>query len=318
MTPEQIQQKILYGYAKAAQHLGATYDLYRSTTPINPIQSGNLIGTIQMSPSVDWEYMRALSYGKAEFNACIDAQSANAPNSAQVGDYLVPVNNPDVQYFAESISLVSTGAGYAVGDYIILNGGTPQQYLIIQVATIGAGGVIATAVIYQAGSYSFPLPTNPLSQYYTTGNGSGATFNVTWSPPGIIEDNHTYYVQSIQFDLPPRVVICNRTLNIIRPSQSTGPGYVGYVGYQPSTSLNVMSGMPASVLKKGRGQEAPTKLPTDTQQPVWEILLPNLGNVPIRVDDIVIDDLNEEYVVSVQELTLLGWRLEAIQVVNSR
>ena len=318
MTPEQIQQKIFFGYAKAASKLGAMYNLYRSSTPINPIQSGNLVGQVRMSPSVSWDYMKALDYGKAAFNACLDAQSSSSPLNCRVGDYLVPVADTAAQYNAASISIVSGGSNYAVGDYVMLSGGTPVQYVVLSVVTVNGSGAITSATIYQAGNYNYPVPSNPLGQYYTTGNGNGATFNVIWSGGGIIDDNNTYYVQSLQFNLPPRVVICNRTISIIRPSQQTGPGYVGYQGYTPGTSINIMTGMPASVLKGGRGENAPTNLPTDTREPMWPILMPNLGNVTLRTDDIVIDDLNQEYVISVAEATLLGWRIDAIQVVNSR
>lgn len=231
MTPEMIQQKIFYGYAKASFKLGATYSLYRSAVPINPITEENLIGTIQMSPSVSWDYMKAQSYGKAELNACIDAQSANAPYSCLVGDYLVPAIDPQ---------------------------------------------------------------------------------------SGIIDETNTYFVQSLQFDLPPRVVICNNTLSIIRPSQNTGPGYQGYAGYTPGTSQTIMTDMPASVLKVGRGMAADTKLPTDSREPMWTILMPNLGGVIIRIGDIITDNINEEYAVSENELTDLGWRITAMQVVNAR
>lgn len=230
MTPEGIHQKILFGYAKAALKLGATFNLYRSATPINPISEPNLIGTTQMTASVSWDYMRASKYGNSLFNACLDAQSANAPGSVQVGDYLTPTEGID----------------------------------------------------------------------------------------GVISDDNTYYVQSLQFDLPPQVVQCDQQINIIRPSQNTSIGYDGYVGYTPDTSIAVMTGMPASILKASKGQNAPTALPTDTREPMWTIFMPNLGNVIIRIGDIVIDEINQNYVITENELTELGWRLTAQQVVNSR
>lgn len=229
MTPDQIQQKIFYGYAKAAYKLGASFNVYRSSTPINPIVEPNLIGTIQMSASVEWKYMTASKYGNSSFNACIDAQRSSAPVNAQVGDYLIPTEGID----------------------------------------------------------------------------------------GFISDNHIYYVQSLQFDLPPRVVQCDRSIEIIRPAETVGPGFTGYSGYLPGTSTIIMQGMPTSILKMGKSGGAPSKLPTDTSEPVWEMLLPNLGDSNVRIGDIVIDDLEQNYVVTHNELTELGWRLNAIQVVNS-
>ncbi len=317
MTPEQIQQKIFYGYAKAAFKLGATFDIYRSSTPIFPIQSGNLISQTQMTVSQTWDYMRANRYGNAVWNACLDAQSADAPNACRVGDYLTPTTGSDVTFYAAGVTIANGGSGYAIGDVIFL--GNIANSVILTVLTVSTGGVITSAAITQKGIYTTPLPTNPIIPYWSPETGQNATFNITWTQVGGIDDNSIYFVMVLQFDMPPQVVKCNRTISVIRPSQTTGPGYVGYEGYQPSTSITIMSGMPASVLKRGTtGKVADTKLPTDTNEPIWEILIPNLGGVLLRVDDIIIDDINEEYVVSVQELTELGWRIEALQVVNSR
>lgn len=226
MTPEQIQQKIFFGYAKAAYKLGASFNLYRSTVPLDPIDPDNLIGVVQMTTSVSWDYMKASKYGNSVFNACLDAQSSSAPLNCTVGDYLVPFDGS--------------------------------------------------------------------------------------------EDQRTYFVQSLQFDLPPQVVQCNRTIGVIRPSQDTGAGFIGYAGYTPSESETVMTGMPASVLKEGRGESAPSKLPTDGRQPTWTIYLPNLGGVILRVGDIVIDELEQNYQIYSNELSDLGWRLSATQVLNTR
>ena len=230
MTPEQIHQKILYGYAKAGLKLGASFNIYRSATSLNPISSGNLIGTTQMVASVDWTFMKASKYGNAVFFACMDAQSANAPLSVEVGDYLVPTQGAD----------------------------------------------------------------------------------------NVISDNHTYFVQSLQFDLPPIVVQCDQQLNVIRPSQNTAVGYDGYAGYTAATSITIATGMPASVLRSGKGQNAAPQLPTDAREPMWIVLMPQLGNTIFRIGDIIIDEINQEYVITENELTELGWRIMAQQVVNSR
>jgi len=231
MNPSQIQQKILYGYAKAGIKLGAYFSLYRSSTPINPIASGNLIGNIRMSPSVNWEYNKANTYGNNQFNACIDARRSNSPFSARVGDFLIPAVDPD---------------------------------------------------------------------------------------SGVIELDNRFFVQSLQFDLPPRVVECNETISIVRPTQTTGVGNLGYVGYTKASSITIVSGMPCAFLLQSSGGQADTKLPTDTRVANWTIYLPNLGNVFIRNNDIIIDSDNQEFAIYENENTDLGWRLRAVQIVNYR
>ncbi|HEV2917617.1 MAG TPA: hypothetical protein VGW78_07790 [Candidatus Babeliales bacterium] len=317
MTPEQIQQKIFFGYAKAAYKLGATFNLYRSSTPINPISSGNLIGEVQMSRSVNWEYNSANKYGNLAFNACLDAQASSSPLNCRVGDYLVPTTASNLQYTASSIAVSSGGSGYKVGDLIIINELAYTQYISLTITSVSSGGVV-TGISFTSGTiYNSPLPSNPVPQYYTSGAGVNATFNITWSALNVTDDNNTYYVQSLQFDLPPRVVQCNRTISVIRPAQTTGAGNVGYVGYQPSTSTTIMTAMPAGVIIESHGKEAATNLPTDTREDGLMVLIPNLGNVTVRIDDIIIDDLQQNYVVYANELTELGWRIRAYQVVNA-
>lgn len=317
MMPAQIQQKIFFGYAKAASKLGAYFSLYRSSAPIDPIQDSNLIGTVQMSQSINWEYNKANAYGNSVFNACLDAQASSSPLNCRVGDYLVPTIGDDVQYFASSIVIANGGSGYSIGDIIILNGGSYVQPVMLVIIAV-TSGAITSVNISQQGTYNFPLPTNPLFQYYTSGAGINAAFTVTWSGLSGIDNNNTYFVQSLQFDLPPKVVECNETISIIRPSQATGGGNLGYVGYTKTSAETIMSGMPCSMLLQGAGGQADTKLPTDTRVANWIINLPNLGNVFIRNNDIIIDSDNQEFAIYENEDTDLGWRLRAVQIVNYR
>ncbi len=78
-----IQNKVYYGYSKAAAKLGLTFNQYRSSSAINPIQSGNFLRTILASNSVNWAYDKANKYGNAIWNCLIDGRLT------QVGDYIV-------------------------------------------------------------------------------------------------------------------------------------------------------------------------------------------------------------------------------------
>jgi hypothetical protein len=177
----------------------------------------------------------------------------------------------------------------------------------------------------QPGDYLLPVPGyypyyGGLNNYISSGlNDVGALLS---NDPnlefGWVEDPLIYYVAATNFLQPILGVNCNRKINIIRPTQTIGAGFQGYAEYLPSTSTMIMSGMPASILEMSQDGKAETKLPTDTNQPRWIILIPNLGDIIVRVDDIVVDDLNQEYVVTDNELTFLGWRILAEQVVNSR
>src|SRR5271167_4439254 len=84
-----IDQKIRFGYAKAAQHLGLPFDLYRSAVPLTPIQVPNLIGSLPVIPSQDWTWMKGNRPGNAIWFICVDGQDSSYPLEAEEGDYLV-------------------------------------------------------------------------------------------------------------------------------------------------------------------------------------------------------------------------------------
>lgn len=124
-------------------------------------------------------------------------------------------------------SLASAGTGYAIGDTVFGPGalnpvtgvdpnqgsapiGGPVQFMVTGVD--GSGGITAFTLVSQVlntqlaplqagvamaptigGSYFKPI-AGPLAQSFTTGIGTGATFNVTWN-----------YAQS-----PQRVILCNQ------------------------------------------------------------------------------------------------------------
>jgi hypothetical protein len=85
----QINQKIRYGYAKAAKKLGKPFNLYRSPNAIDPLNPSNLIGSIKMAPSQDWTWMKANRPGNAIWYVCVDGQERTEPLSAREMDYLV-------------------------------------------------------------------------------------------------------------------------------------------------------------------------------------------------------------------------------------
>jgi len=94
-------------------------------------------------------------------------------------------------------TVAAGGSGYAVGDRITLvSGDTTQPPIgapaVLQVATVGGGGAVATVSVVaqvfgsnpsQGGSY-FAQQTNPVAQGSTTGVGIGATFNLTYGSAG--------------------------------------------------------------------------------------------------------------------------------------
>jgi hypothetical protein len=72
----------------------------------------------------------------------------------------------------------SGGSLYAAGDTITLTGGTGTK-AVVTVLSVSAG-VITAAYISTPGNYSV-LPSNPVAQGSTSGSGTGASFNISFS-----------------------------------------------------------------------------------------------------------------------------------------
>lgn len=79
---------------------------------------------------------------------------------------------------------VDAGSGYAVNDTITVAGGTGTASVLTVAAVDGSGGVTRVTVSTD-GAYS-ALPTNPVSQSATSGSGTGATFDLTFSSTIVI------------------------------------------------------------------------------------------------------------------------------------
>jgi hypothetical protein len=88
-----------------------------------------------------------------------------------------------VQFFAlakaASATVVAGGATYSTTQTITLTGGTCSTFPVLSVATV-SGSAVATVTVSTAGSCTV-LPTAPTAQGSTSGSGTGATFQVTWT-----------------------------------------------------------------------------------------------------------------------------------------
>ena len=78
-----IQDKIYYGYDKAAQRLGFEYDIYHSVVPVDPINPANFINRLFASFNVSWNYEKANKYGNAVYQLVSDGRYFS------IGDFFV-------------------------------------------------------------------------------------------------------------------------------------------------------------------------------------------------------------------------------------
>lgn len=93
-------------------------------------------------------------------------------------------------YQVASAAVQTGGSNYAVGDTIVLTGGTfVGNYATLTVATL-SGSAVATVNVTYPGWYSVK-PADPVTQGATSGSGTGVTFNLTWT---------TQYTRSVVTD----------------------------------------------------------------------------------------------------------------------
>jgi hypothetical protein len=73
-------------------------------------------------------------------------------------------------------AIIASGASYAVNNTITLAGGA-----VLKVEAVTAGAITAVS-IQNVGDIAFgSIPTNPVSQVSTSGSGTGAQFELTWT-----------------------------------------------------------------------------------------------------------------------------------------
>ncbi len=183
---------------------------------------------------------------------------------------------------------------------------------------------------FRATSSSNPLGTEPLQTLpasfttnfnYSAPNKYGQAtwlglFDARLFTPGdfLVGHQGTYFIAAMQDTLPIYCVQANRVISVLRGSMEAGVGQVGYGGAAGENEVMIMSGWPASILQGTKGERNEVNLPSDAKTPWFSILFPIYGDLILRTSDIITDDIDRRYVISSAELTDMGWRVTAMQV----
>lgn len=114
-----------------------------------------------------------VSWSKKYYGACYAYYT-------RVLEFEINVKMNVSSYGASEGNFGALGTGYAVGDFITLAGGVNTNPCVLRVTATNSTGQIADFAIHTPGAYSV-TPPNEAQQDTTTGSGSGATFNMTWT-----------------------------------------------------------------------------------------------------------------------------------------
>ncbi len=106
--------------------------------------------------------------------------------------------------------------------------------------------------------------------------------------------------------LRPLCVLTNAVLDVVRAAGAEMPGLNGYGGVRETRLRVVLSRWPAELTVGGEGGHG--RLPDDTGQSRWSVLLPP-SPVPIQGGDLLHTHHGERFVVRTAELSDYGWRL---------
>jgi hypothetical protein len=131
------------------------------------------------------------------------------------------------------------------------------------------------------------------------------------------DGTRTFFLACRWPDLPMPSVYCNSVINVMRPAQNAGTGVQGYGGNTLAGETVVLGGGWPCGLLEGRLGQANVKLPGDTKDPWWRVLLPPSVPVELKSRDII-EEVGQttpprRFVVSSAELSELGWRILAEQ-----
>lgn len=125
----------------------------------------------------------------------------------------------------------------------------------------------------------------------------------------------TFYVAAMP-SLQPILCVKAERLITLRRTTSEGPG-IGMQEYGGTTTAReeaIMTDWPASILMSRSGEHGPLRLPAETHNAWYSILMPAFRGVCIQAGDFIGDDTGWRYVITGTELTDMGWRLIAMKV----
>ena len=136
-------------------------------------------------------------------------------------------------------------------------------------------------------------------------------FDTAYTKPGdyLVQNESIWFVAAQPRLMPALVVRTDRSVSFFRAPAPKLTGVNDYGGVTRTNAVPVLTYWPASVTGIHRGPESQAKLPGDTIEAQWTVLLPGASDVALMMGDLMHDDLGRDGVVAAAELSELGWRL---------
>lgn len=132
----------------------------------------------------------------------------------------------------------------------------------------------------------------------------------------LVGSSRTYFISSIQPLQPVLSVYTNDVVTVERSETPDQSGLLPYGGERRSTMTTILTSWPASVLLKGKKEKNPTGLGSDTPQTEMEILLPPNAPAILPGDILLTETGGKRYVAENVEISDLGFRIRATEVIT--
>lgn len=157
-----------------------------------------------------------------------------------------------------AVAVNAGGTGHAVGDIIDITatGATSTEVAKLEVTSV-SGGVIDGIRVYRGGAYTVdPSTTTGNAQSATTGSGTAATFDLTFSAATWAQNRRSQEAASAAIGAGGSGYTVNDQLTVVLNDGVDGDGYVAAVFNVDSVSGGAVTAV--SVVTAGNYEEVPT------------------------------------------------------------
>lgn len=133
-------------------------------------------------------------------------------------------------------TITSGGSGFLVGDTVNFGNG-----LVVVVSSVSTGAITAWSIVNAGSITSGSTPSNPIAQFSTTGNGTGATATATWGVINVI------FTSGLGYSSAPTITPSSGAATFLATLSASGAGNPGVPGFfQQRLVLGAASGTPST------------------------------------------------------------------------